>query len=87
MHANDALKPYLFGRFIKWEDIKSARSKMGKLHISYSNYGYLDIPSLYFMKNKYDIYRAIDEYSPKDSPIRNIIKSYNHAAAPDAERR
>lgn len=66
-----------FGRFIEWSEIKSASSQLGYLHISFSSFGTLKAPSPYFMKNRNEIYKAIDEYAPKDSPIRKIIKNYN----------
>ena len=64
-----------FGRFIEWQEIKSASSQFGYLHISFSRFGSVQVPSPYFMGNKDEIYNAIDEYAPKDSPMRKIIKT------------
>ncbi len=72
-----------FGRFIEWEEIKSASSQLGYLHISFSSFGTLQAPSPYFMENRDEIYKAIDKYAPKDSPIRKIIKNYNHTDTPN----
>lgn len=62
-----------FDRFIEWEEIKSARSRLGYVHISFSRCGTLQVPSPYFMANRNEVYKAIDEYAPKDSPIRRIL--------------
>jgi hypothetical protein len=62
------------GKFIEWKDISSVSSRLGILHVYFSRYGFLNVPSPYFMKNRDEVYKAIDKYAPPDSPARKIMK-------------
>jgi len=62
------------GEFMGWKNISSASSRLGILHVYFSRYGFLNVPSPYFMKNRDEVYKAIDKYAPPDSPARKIMK-------------